>query len=505
MKKAALIIMLLSIFSKIFGFARDVILSYFYGASNISDAYLIALTIPSVIFSFIGTGIATGYIPMYSKIEGMEGSLKSDKYTNNLVNFLLIFCTAIIIISLIFTNSIVKLFASGFEGSTLNLTVHFTQISLIGIYFTMLISIFNGYLQLKGNFIISTLSNFPLHIFTILAILLSTKYNINILVIGTVFATISQFVIMIPFILKNGYKYQAFLDIRDKHIKDMALLALPLILGVSVNQINLLIDRTLASQIAEGGISVLNYANRLSWFVEGVFVLSIATVMYPKISKMVVEKNIIGLKNSVGESITAVNLLVVPAAVGSIIYSEQIVSLLFGRGEFNNAAINMTSSALMFYSLGMIGSGLREILARTFYSLQDTKTPMGNAVIALVINIILSIILSKFMGVSGLALASSTAAIVTSTLLIFSLRKKIGSFGLKHISINFIKILCSSILMGIFSKVCFELTKLHVNQYISLGVSIVVGVLIYFFLVIFLKIDSANYLLAVMKNKKRGK
>jgi putative peptidoglycan lipid II flippase len=172
MKKIAILIMLITIFSKIFGFARDLTLSYFYGASNISDAYLISLTIPSVIFSFIGIGISTGYIPILSHIERVNGVKEGNRFTNNIINIMLILCTVIIILGSVFTEQIVKVFASGFVGETLVLAVKFTKLSLFGIYFTGMISILTGYLQLKGNYTIPALIGFPLNIFIIISIFL---------------------------------------------------------------------------------------------------------------------------------------------------------------------------------------------------------------------------------------------------------------------------------------------------------------------------------------------
>src|SRR5690606_12151384 len=159
-------------------------------------------------------------------------------------------------------------------------------------------------------------------------------------------------------------------------IKNMLFLAIPVIIGSSVNQINKLVDRTLASQISIGGISALNYANTLNLFVQGVFVVSISTVMYPLISKMASKGNMDGLKKALAQAITGINLLVIPATVGSLFFAEPIVTLLFGRGAFDEQAIAMTSTAFFFYSIGMLGYGLREVLSRAFYSMQDTRTPM---------------------------------------------------------------------------------------------------------------------------------
>ena len=390
MKKTAIILMIISVLSKITGLGRDLTLSYIYGASNISDAYLISMTIPGVIFGFIATGIAAGYIPMYSKILKNDGDSEANLFTNNLINILLVICTIVVAVGLIFTDQVVGIFASGFKGETLALTVQFTKITLLAIYFTGIVSIFSGFLQIKDNYIIPALVGLPLNFFRILSVIVSPYTNVVILAVGYVVAIGSQLLLMIPYMKKNKYKYKAVFDLKDKNIVSMAYIVMPLILGVSVNQINVLVDRTIASQLAVGGISALNYANRLNGFVQGIFVLSIATVLYPMMSKMAAEENMAGLKKSLSEAITGINLLVLPATMGSMILATPIVSILFGRGAFDNDALQMTSYALFFYSIGMIGFGLRDILSRVFYSIQDTKTPMINAAIGMILNIILN-------------------------------------------------------------------------------------------------------------------
>lgn len=501
MKKTALLIMIITIFSKILGFGREVTLSYFYGASSVSDAYLIALTIPSVIFSFIGTGISTGYIPMYSKIENSYGVETSNKYTNNLINVLLIFCTVIIILGLIFTEQIVKVFAVGFTDETLLLTVKFTRLSLLGIYFTGLIGIFSGFLQLKGNYVIPASVGFPLNFCIILSIIISYKTNNIVLASGSVIATASQLVLLLPFIFNNGYSYKFNLDFKDEHLRRMVYIALPVIIGVSVTQINVLIDRTIASTIAVGGISALNYANKLNGFVQGIFVLSIATVMYPIISKMAAKNDMIGLKRTVSEAISGTNLLVIPATIGAMIFAEPIVRLLFGRGAFDETAVEMTAYALFFYSLGMVGYGLREVLSRAFYSLQDTKTPMINAAISMGMNIVLNIILSRFLGIGGLALATSISAIFCTFLLFISLRKKIGHFGMKKVTITFIKILGTSLIMGVIAKLSFDILINSIGENLSLIASIGIGATVYFIIIYFMKIEEVDVMVNALKSK----
>lgn len=490
MKRTALALMVITIIAKIFGFIRDIVLSYFYGASDVSDAYLISLTIPIVIFEIIGNGIKTSYMPMYSKIEKEKGLDLANRYTNNIINIIISICTFIIILVLLFTAPVVKLFASGFQGEILNLAVIFTRVSIFGIYFYSIIYVLVGFLQYNNSFVLPAIRSIPFNLFIIAAIVFSSKYGSVFLSFGSLIAISMQLIILIPFLIKKGYKYKFVLNIQDEYIKKMLLLAIPVILGVSVNQINVLVDRTIASQIAIGGISALNYANRLNLFVQGIFVMSIATVMYPMISKMAAENNINGLKKSLSESISSINLLLLPATVGAMVFAEPIVRLLFGRGAFDTNAISMTSYALYFYSIGMIGFGLREVLSRAFYAMQDTKTPMINATIAMIMNIILNIILSKFLGIGGLALATSIAAIFCTLLLFISLRKKIGPFGMKSITISFIKILCASLAMGLIAKVSYNALLNSIGANLSLLLSIVIGALTYFAIIYFMKIEE---------------
>ena len=208
MKKAALLVMIITVFSKILGFGREIVLSYTYGASAITDAYLISQTIPFVIFAFIGAGIATGFIPLYNKIlnEQEEGAV--NRYTNNLSTVLILLSSLVVIFVLVLTEPIVRLFAQGFNVETFELAVQFTKISVFGVYFTALLSIFTGYLRIYGNYTIPATVSIPMNILVIFSLFVSTKTNIYVIAIGSVLATASQLLLLIPFVRKTGYRYR---------------------------------------------------------------------------------------------------------------------------------------------------------------------------------------------------------------------------------------------------------------------------------------------------------
>ncbi len=136
MKQTTLAVMIITVLSKVLGFVREMVLSYVYGASSLTDAYLISQTIPTVIFSFVSAGIATSFIPMYSRVLSERGKLEADKYTGNLSNAMLLFSGIVVVSVLVFTQPVIKLFASGFTGETLEIAVKLTRISVFGVCFT---------------------------------------------------------------------------------------------------------------------------------------------------------------------------------------------------------------------------------------------------------------------------------------------------------------------------------------------------------------------------------
>lgn len=488
MKKTAFIILCITLLSKILGFSRELVLSYYYGASQISDAYFVAVAVPAILLEFLGIAIATSYIPVMSKIAYEEGRESAIRYTVNLINHVLIFVLVIFLVSEIMAPFIVKVLAVGFTGELLESTIKFSRIMLLSIFVLGLVNIFAGYLQLEGNYIIPAMIGIPLNIITIASIIIASKTNAIVLIVGTMLAQFSQIIFMMPWVLKKKLRYRWELDFKDKRIKATILIALPVIIGASVNQINILVDKTIASTIVVGGISALNYASKMNLFIQGVFVISITTVLFPQIAKMSEENNLKGVKDSVLESFGVINFLVIPITIGALIFSKEIVTVLFARGAFNQHALDLTSSALFFYSIGLIGFGYREVLSKAFYSMHDTKVPVLNGTIGVIINIILNFLFSRFMGIGGLALATSISALLTALLMTWSLQKKLGDLSIWNI--DFVKILVASLIMGFFSKIAYGWLFLKIGETYSLFLSVFCGMILYIILGLFFKIDE---------------
>ena len=505
--KATLGLMIATIIAKVLGFGRELVLASSYGASMYSDAYLTAMNIPVVIFTIIGTTLGTVLIPMYFEVNSDLGEKKALNFTNNVFNIVIAICIVLAILGFIFTEPLVKVFAMGFEGQTLKVAIDFTRITIIGIVFTGLSYVMTAYLQIKNNFTVPGLISVPKNIIIIMSIILSVKYNPYIMRWGTLIGIATEFLFQLPFAIKSGYKYQPYINMKDKYIKKMSWLIGPVLIGVAVNQINAMVDRTLASTLVEGSISALNYANKLNGFVMAMFITSVAAVIYPMLSKLSSEDNKEIFTSSVVQSINSVILLVIPISVGAIVLATPIVKLLFQRGEFDARATSMTAIALIMYSIGMVAFGLRDILGKVFYALQDTKTPMINGAIAMIMNIVLNIILVKYLQLSGLALATSISAIVCIFLLFGSLRKKIGYFGQDKIIKTTIKSIVAAVVMGTVAYFTYDMVSNllgvgFVKEAISLVISVGFGAITYGILVIVLKVDEINVITNMVKKVK---
>ena len=207
-------------------------------------------------------------------------------------------------------------------------------------------------------------------------------------------------------------------------------------------------------------------------------------------------------KKMLKNSINLLLLIVIPAMFGFIILAMPIVTLIFERGAFSKNASYVTSIALFYYAIGILGYSLRDMLCRTFYALRDTKTVMFNGIMAVILNIISRISLFPFMGIAGLALGTSISSIVATLMLILKLKNKIGDFEITQIIKTFFKVLFASILMGSSTYFIYNfIMKYNNSNTLSLLISIASSVLIYSILILLLKIEEVDYVKNIFLHK----
>lgn len=502
MKKITIIIMIMSVFSKVLGFAREIVLSTAYGASAISDAFIFSNSLANTIFSVIIAAFVTGLIPMYTKIQKQDGESEANLFINNVQNAMLIIGLFVSVFFFIFTEFCLGLLVPNASQQLLQYLIPFTKVTVFTVILTSFIQVLTGFLHIKSSFIVPIAVAFPTNIILIASILVSPTIGVMILPFSILLAYIAQSFIIYFYARKRGFRFKLYLNLKDKNLIMMLKLAVPLILGSATSTIGGLVNQGIASG-TDGGISYINYATRIGSIIEGVFGLAIVSVMYPTLSKFVAEKDFHRVKKSFENSLTTLILFILPAAMGMLFLARPIVEFIYMRGEFTINEVNILMPVFITYSIGLVSYSTYGLIAKVFYSFQNTKTPMYIAIANISMQIVLGLVLSQILGLAGVTLAmaiSSTFGVVLLLIFISKIFKE--RFELTTV-LDVLKILVSSVSMGLIAFLVYRYASTHVASTMALVMAIVVGGMVYIGLVLALKINVVKEFIETFNNRKK--
>lgn len=498
--------MIITIFSKFSGFIREMVFSYFMGTSSVKDIYVISNNITAIAFGFVFAAVTQSIIPMYNHIQKKEGEERADLFTSNLSNILVFVATGFIILTLIFTEPIVKLFAGGFSPEQIQSTVQFTRIVVFTIYISAFSSVFLGYLNIKNDFVTPATPGIIMNIFLIFFAFLAAKMdNWYILAFGVIIANLMKYMFFPRALRRVNYKHKLYVNFKDPYLKMLLAMALPIVISVAAQDISTMVDQALATYLTDsGGVSAMDYSAKMIQLISGIILVSITTAIYPTLSRLGEAKKIRKLKATVMESITSAYIIILPAAVGISILAEPIIRLVFQRGQFDAQSTAMTANILRFYAPGLIGMVLRDISMRALYALKDMRTPVVVTVIQVVVDVSLNFLLSYFWGLTGLAVSTSIGAIVGGLLMLFVFRVKCGPLGLRQSLISIAKLFVASLIMG-FSSLSIYRAFAQTSYVLGLFLAVFLGALIYAILILFLRIPEVQKLVNLAYHKVKKK
>lgn len=506
--KSAVIMTIVSSISLVFSFVQESVFAYFYGANTITDAYTIATQIPVVLFSLISTAISTVVIPCYSKELYNKGKESAGKYVSNLITAIGGITLFFILIGEVFAKYIILAFAPGMDSTTRILAVQIFRITLPTIFFTEIMNINIGVLNVHKSFVLPALTSNILNVIFVMSIsVLARTYGIYAAVMGTVIGTSLEFIYSVA-LRRKFVKYHFILSLKDKSMIKSFKMAIPVFIGISAAEINKIVDKMVSSFLSEGSISTLNYASKLSSAVSALLISSITTVIYPEFSKSSAENDDKNMADVFGFSLRVFLILIIPIIIGGTILSKEIIKIVYGRGAFEMSMVNRTAPLFSCYLVCLLFSTFRQTSSRVFYSYGDSKTPMKNSLIGIVINIVLNIILGFFVGALGLALATTISTAVISFLLLRDVRKKNVYVEYQTIIGLLIKVIVASGLMGVVIKLT-KLVILHykvkilTNDVIFLLFAVILGAGSYFGMLYLLRVDEMRKVFDIIKQRKK--
>jgi putative peptidoglycan lipid II flippase len=465
--RAAGVMSVATLISRILGYVKDMILASYFGASAKSDVFFVAFRIPNLLRELFAEGsMSAAFVPVLTETQVKEGREAANRLVRVVFIFLFVVVGLLCALGIIFAPAIVTAMAPGFVDDPVKFddAVLLTRIMFPFLLFISLASLVMGALNTRGVFFIPALAPALLNVATIISVVVFASRFINPIVsvaVGVVAGGLVQFLFQIPDFWKQGYTFfiksrgdaGGKLSVREiwNHagLRRIGKLIAPVTMGMAVHQINTFVGTILASFLATGSITYLYFSMRLIQFPVGIFGVAMSMAILPALAEHVARKEFGTLKDDFSFALRLLFFITVPAMVGLIALRLPIVSALFGHGEFTGEAIICTADALMYYSLGIWAIVGSRVLTSTFYSMQDTKTPLRITVCSVVINIIFCLLLMGPMLHNGLALANSIAAATGFFLLFYFLRKKLGGVGTGRIISSFAKTGIASALMGI--------------------------------------------------------
>jgi putative peptidoglycan lipid II flippase len=405
--------------------------------------------LPDLIFNTLVLGaLSTAFIPVFLEYWNKDKE-RAWRIANSILNIMLVVLVVLGLLAFYFAPEVVSWIAPGFDTEKRLVTAELTRIMLLGIIFLGLSniasSILNAFKRFTAFAIAPVMYNIGIILgITILVPILGTQG----LAWGVVLGAFLHFLIQLPSIARLGFKYTISFDFRLAGVRKIGSLMLPRTFGLAISQINQVVSTVIGSTLVIGSVAIFNAANNLQNVPIGIFAIPIALAYFPVFTDAWVKQDIPKLIQQFSKAMRRILFIAIPSSIFIILLRAHIVRLVLGAGEFGWTDTILTARTLSFFAISLFAQSLIPLIARVFYALQDTKTPVIVSVLSLALNIYLSIKLSLTMGVAGLGLGFSIASILNVLVLWLLLRKRLGDLDDHKVFASIMKISLISIVAG---------------------------------------------------------
>lgn len=499
-------IMIITLLGKVLALLRDMLLARFYGSGMEASAFLTASRIPRVMFDAIfASAITSSFIPIFSKVLKKDNQDKAYEFSDVFITIVGIFMSILMILCMIFARDIAKFFADGFDDKTLDLCVQLLMILFPTMICTGIAFSFVGILQSMEHFLIPALISVVFNVVIILYYFtFNNLFGIHGLAFVYLFGWILQVIIQIPSLVQIKYKYHFRPYFSYPYLKDTLILMLPVMISTWVQPFNIMINAKYASRLYDGSAVVaIEFANNLYTMIAGVLVLSIMNYVFPKLSKLINEGHKLEFNNTVKTTILSTLFLIVPLTFGVMGLSKELIGLIYGGKKFDDFSINITSTALFYFSVGMVGYAMQNILSRVYFAKENGKMPMISAIFAIIVNYVFCNLLINKYEIGGLAMASSISVTLNAIILAIPLLSKKENIFDSSFFVQLVKIFISSICMYLVILFILPLFTFDTTIMKIIGLSIIflLSIIVYFVLAFILKIEQMDF----VKNKLKRK
>lgn len=425
--------------SRILGLARELLLARLFGAGLAMDAFKVAFRIPNLLRDLFAEGaLSTAFVTTFSKKNATEGDASAWALANKVATLAVVVLSAIVLVGIALSPTLVGLLAGGFSAEKAQLTVVLTQIMFPFILLVSLAALAMGLLNSKEVFGVPAMASSFFNIGSIvggigLAWWLDPGFGPKALVglsVGTLLGGLAQLVFQLPFLAGIGYRFRPDFGWRDEGVRQVLRLMGPAVVAASAVQVNVMVNSHFASHVVgDGPVSWLDYAFRLMQLPLGLFGVAIGTVTLPLVARHAATGDREAFRQTLASGLRLGFLLTVPSTLGLIFLAEPIISLIYEHGKFDAESTRQTAAALRFYALGLAAYSGIKVLAPAFYAVDKRRTPMMVSFGAIGVNLMLNWLFTfeLNMGHRGLALSTGCVAMANFTALYWLMRRETGT------------------------------------------------------------------------------
>ena len=426
---ASLILTVAALASRLLGWIRLLVIGSQFGASRELDAYFAAFRIPDAIFQLVVAGaLSAALIPVFASYRARDQDREAWQLASSVINLVLIALAGLSLVMAIFAPFFVPIVAPGFDAPTTELTIRMTRVMLISPVLIGMGAVVTGILNSYQQFTVPAIAPLLYNLAIIgAAIFLAPVMGVEGLAVGVAIGSLAHLAVQVPNLARVGQRYDLTIGLGHPGVRRVATLMGPRTLGLAAGQLNFLVSTVLASGLPEGSLTAYNYAFQLSQIPVGVVGVSIAVAMFPTLSQDAALGRIGDIRRQVSTAIRVLLFVAAPLMAIMIVLRQPLTDVFYQYGAFSQSASERTANALLFFAIGLGGHIVVHVLTRTFYAMQDTRTPVTWAIVAVAINIPLMAMLVGPMGVAGLALALSISAVLEVLGLLWALHRRIDS------------------------------------------------------------------------------
>lgn len=435
--RAAGVVALAVMSSRLLGLARELILAALFGAGRGMDAYITAYRAPNLLRDLFAEGaLSVAFVTVFSKL-GVEKSHEAAwELARKMATLVLVFMSAVTLVGIVFAPVLIGILAPGFDADKSAFAVELARIMFPFILLVSLAALAMGMLNSRNVFGVPAMASSFYNIGSIfggvtIAWLIDPSFGPRALVgmaIGTLIGGFLQMAVQLPSLRKVGFTFSFDFGWNDPQVKRVLILMLPAVIAASAVQVNVMVNSVFASYLGDGAVSWLAYAFRLMQLPLGIFGVAIATVTLPAVSKIAAGGDMAHFRSTLGKALRLALFLTLPATVGLVLLSDDIIALIYQRGKFSPSDTFQTGAALKFYAAGLMAYACIKVLSPAFYALDRKWTPMTVSFCSIGLNILLNWQLTFRLGMGhrGLALSTGISATVNFLLLYFFMRRAAG-------------------------------------------------------------------------------